>query len=95
MNMNPPLSQNHPLRTEPLKAWPYEVYVAYRKPGSRKLTKHHRFYVKARGEAAALNAGMRIAREFGSLKHEGARLIPSRPVSARPLDLQDVIGAEL
>tara|TARA_A100000171_G_scaffold46447_1_gene51297 strand:+ start:2009 stop:2248 length:240 start_codon:yes stop_codon:yes gene_type:complete len=78
-----------------MKAWPYEVYVVYRKPGSRKPAKHHRYYVKARGVAAALTAGMRVAREFGSIKRGGVRLVPSRPVSARPLDLQDAINEVL
>ncbi|OFE11425.1 hypothetical protein PHACT_12780 [Pseudohongiella acticola] len=90
--MNIALSPNHPLRTDPLKPWPYEVTVWYRKPGSRKLIHCRRLFVKARGTAAALRAGIRLAREQGSIPYDGKRVIPSRPTSARPFDLQDRIG---
>jgi len=48
-------------------------------------------YIRAAGEDAAMRAGIRIARESGSMKKDGVRLIPSRATSARPLDLQDRI----
>ena len=91
------LSPNHPLRTDPNRPWPYVVLVGYRAAGSRKIIDHSRQHVRATSHQQAMHAGIIAARESGYTRRtkDGKRLIASRALSARPLDLQDRIGADL
>ncbi|NIV38140.1 MAG: hypothetical protein GWN58_54615 [Anaerolineae bacterium] len=83
------LSSDHPLREDPNRPWPYQVLIGHRKPGGRKIVKHRRIYVRARGEERARLAALRIAREMMPLRMDGKSLIASRPVSSRALDKCD------
>ncbi len=93
MNINT-LSENHPLRQDPQRPWPYVVLVGYRAAGSRKIVERSRQHVRATSIEAAMRAGITAARESGYTRHtkDGRRLIPSRALSARPLDQTDAIS---
>lgn len=89
------LSPDHPLRTDPNRRWPYDVWVGYRVAGSRKIVDQCHQYVRATSHQEAMRAGIMAARESGYTRRtkDGKRLIASRALSARPLDLNDRIQA--
>lgn len=91
------LSPHHPLHTDPNRVWPYGVWIGYRIAGSRKIVDQRRHYVRATSHQEAMRAGIMAARESGYTRRtkDGKRLIASRALSARPLDLADRIGADL
>lgn len=91
------LSPHHPLRTDPNRPWPYVVLVGYRAAGCRKVIDTSLQHVRATSHELAMRAGIMAARESGYTRRtkDGKRLIASRALSARPLDLADRIGADL
>lgn len=87
------LSENHPLRTDPSRPWPYLVLVGYRAPGNRKIVASRAVYVRATSEDSARLVGFREARAMIPMVVDGRRLKASRIVSSRPLDKSDAIGS--
>lgn len=85
------LSENHPLRTDPERPWPYKVLVGYRAPGNRKILGTRSVYVRAAGEDKARMVALQEARKMMPMVLDGQRLKCSRIVSSRPLDKQDAI----
>ena len=86
------LSEGHPLIADENKPWPWKVTIGYRSPGARKVTFRREVFVRAAGFENAMSAGIRIAREMIRPEVNGSRVIPSRPLGARPLDRADQIG---
>ncbi|GGE75664.1 hypothetical protein GCM10011533_30010 [Streptosporangium jomthongense] len=82
------LSDNHPLRIDPEKPWPWKVLVGYRAPGARKIKATRSIYLRAAGDREAESGAIRQAREM-PLVRGGQTLICSRVVSSRPLDKHD------
>lgn len=85
------LSDNHPLRADPGKPWPWKVLVGYREPGSRKIKATRSIYIRAAGDRQAEAGAIRQGREM-PLVRGGKSLICSRIVSSRPLDKNDVFN---
>lgn len=86
------LSENHPLRTDPSRPWPYKVMVGYRAQGNRKIVASRAVYVRATSEDRARMVGFREASAMIPMVVNGQRLKASRIVSSRPLDKADAIG---
>ena len=86
------LSDNHPLRIDPARPWPYKVLIGYRAPGNRKIVATRSVYVRASGEDRARLVGFREARAMLPMVVKGQRLKCSRIVSSRPLDKQDAFN---
>lgn len=86
------LSENHPLKEDPMRPWPYVVLVGYRAAGNRKIVATRPIYIRAAGEDRARMAGFREARAMIPMMKDGRRLKASRIVSSRPLDRPDAIG---
>lgn len=88
------LSENHPLRTDPMRPWPYAVLIGYRAMGNRKIVGTRPIHVRASGEEQARMAALREARSMMPMVKDGQRLKASRIVSSRPLDRGDAVGWE-
>lgn len=83
----------HPLRTDPNRPWPYAVQIGYRGRG-RLIVTSRTLYVRATSASSAKAIAMREALASPTITMDGKRLKASRPLSARPLDRGDCIGAE-
>lgn len=88
------LSANHPLRTNPDRPWPYAVMIGYRGRAIRSIVTSRTLYVRATSASSAKAIAMREALASPTITMDGKRLKASRPLSARPLDRGDCIGAE-
>jgi len=88
------LSQEHPLRDDPGRWWPYAVVVGYRLR-TRQIVKRRTVYVRECGPASAEHTAVMYARDHGPIVRDemGRILKASRAVSVRPLDLSDCIGS--
>lgn len=86
------LSENHPLRTDPGKTWPYAVVVGYRAK-ARQIVKRRRVYVRATSPESAERDAVMYCRDVACPVHDdtGRALKPSRALSSRPLDKSDAI----
>lgn len=82
------LSENHPLRADPEKPWPWMVLIGYRAPGARKIKATRSIYLRAAGSRQAESGALSQARHM-PLARDGQTLICSRIVSSRPLDKHD------
>ncbi len=82
------LSENHPLRADPEKPWPWMVLIGYRALGARKLKATRSIYIRAAGDRQAEAGAIRQARQMPMVR-DGEKLICSRIVSSRPLDKYD------
>ena len=63
------LSDNHPLRVDPEKPWPWKVLVGYRAPGARKIKATRSIYIRAAGDREAESGAMRQAREIAGAEN--------------------------
>lgn len=88
------LSPGHPLRTDPSRPWPYAVQIGYRGRGARSIVTSRTLYVRTTSASSAKAIAMREALASPAITRDGKRLKASRPLSARPLDRGDCIGAE-
>lgn len=86
------LSENHPLRTDPHRPWPYAVTLGLRLAGARRIVKHKIVNVRATSPDSAKTVALREARAMPASYIDGKRLIISRPVSVRALDKSDAIN---
>ena len=85
------LSPEHPLRDQPDRPWPYEVLIGYRAEGSMKIIGRRSMRVRATSAESAGRIAMSASRDLGGIFENGVRLLPSRVITARPLDVEDAI----
>ncbi|SPJ35221.1 hypothetical protein [Kushneria phyllosphaerae] len=87
------LSENHPLRTDPTRSWPYVVTVGYRAK-ARQIVERRRVYVRATSPELAERDAVMYCRNIACpVRDEAGRLLkPSRALASRPLDKNDAIG---
>lgn len=69
---------------------PYTVTIGLRPAGTRKITRHHTTYVRARDDRHAMAVALRYVRHTGSAWYRRQGLVISRAVSARPMIPEDL-----
>ncbi|WP_438767961.1 hypothetical protein [Kushneria sp. TE3] len=89
------LSENHPLRADPDKTWPYAVVVGYRAK-ARQIVKRRRIYVQSTSPESAERDAVMYCRDIACpVRDDAGRLLkPSRALASRPLDKNDAIGGD-